>query len=359
MALFELKQDYGNEAEGLPPPPTFKDCAAADIDTVFFNGNEHADRHIIDGKDVLVVIVEGGTREHNSHWEAGAKQNFDTGLYKAHTILYIRTEDYGPKPKVGKPLVMDAGTDHKRTFDIMKCEEECGVFRMTEDETMSNVRYNAGTMTIEVDGLDDVSAVLGDLRKKTPAVAKVAINATARQARKLMIAEAKARYAVNSAGKRHLSDLVQRKKASNSSLSAELRIASYRNDLGYFQTRPNRPFMGHDVAQAPEYFTARVLKTSPMKALTGKGRLSKGFLVEFKSGHVGMVQRIVGTGRFHYTVRSGAPSTSDKMQTMGSPSAAAMHSTIWPEVEPEVELFLAAKLTERAEQVLARAKRKA
>lgn len=133
----------------------------------------------------------------------------------------------------------------------------------------------------------------------------------------------------------------------------------YRNDLGYFQTRPNRPFMGHDVAQAPEYFTARVLKTSPMKALTGKGRLSKGFLVEFKSGHVGMVQRIVGTGRFHYTVRSGAPSTSDKMQTMGSPSAAAMHSTIWPEVEPEVELFLAAKLTERAEQVLARAKRKA
>mgnify|MGYP000736662674 CR=1 FL=1 len=138
---------------------------------------------------------------------------------------------------------------------------------------MSNVRYNAGTMTIEVDGLDDVSAVLGDLRKKTPAVAKVAINATDR---KLMIAEAKARYAVNSAGKRHLSDLVQRKKASNSSLSAELRIASYRNDLGYFQTRPNRPFMGHDVAQAPEYFTARVLKTSPMKALTGKGRLSKG-----------------------------------------------------------------------------------
>ena len=133
---------------------------------------------------------------------------------------------------------------------------------------MSNVRYNAGTMTIEVDGLDDVSAVLGDLRKKTPAVAKVAINATARQARKLMIAEAKARYAVNSAGKRHLSDLVQRKKASNSSLSAELRIASYRNDLGYFQTRPNRPFMGHDVAQAPEYFTARVLKTSPMKPLT-------------------------------------------------------------------------------------------
>ncbi len=127
---------------------------------------------------------------------------------------------------------------------------------------MSNVRYNAGTIAIEVDGLDDVSAVLGDLRKKTPRGGEGRHQRHGRQARKLMIAEAKARYAVNSAGKRHLSDLVQRKKASNSSLSAELRIASYPNDLGYFQTRPNRPFMGHDVAQAPEYFTARVLKTS-------------------------------------------------------------------------------------------------
>lgn len=223
---------------------------------------------------------------------------------------------------------------------------------------MSRVRYDAGTMTIEVDGLDDVSAVLGDLRKKTPAVAKVAINATARQARKLMIAQAKARYAVNSAGKRHLNEL-QRKKASNTSLSAELHITSFRNDLGYFQTKPDRPFMGRDVVNAPKHFTARVLKASAMKELTGKGKLSKGFLVEFKSGHIGMVQRIVGTGKFHYTVRSGAPSTSDKMQTMGSPSAAAMHSTVWPEVEPEVELYLAAELTERAEQVLARAKRKA
>lgn len=135
MALFELKQDYGNEAGGLPPPPTFKDCAAADIDTVFFNGNEHADRHIIDGKDVLVVIVEGGTREHNSHWEAGAKQNFDTGLYTAYTVLYIRVRDYGPKPKVGKHLVLDKGTNRQRSYTILNCEEEAGVYRISMERT--------------------------------------------------------------------------------------------------------------------------------------------------------------------------------------------------------------------------------
>ena len=90
---------------------------------------------------------------------------------------------------------------------------------------MSNVTYSAGNLTITVAGLDTVEQALGDLKRKTPAAAKVAINATARQARKLMVAKAKTRYAVNAAGRRHLKDLVQRKKASNSSLMAELHIA--------------------------------------------------------------------------------------------------------------------------------------
>lgn len=113
---------------------------------------------------------------------------------------------------------------------------------------MSNVTYSAGNLTITVAGLDTVEQALGDLKRKTPAAAKVAINATARQARKLMVAKAKTRYAVNAAGRRHLKDLVRRKKASNSSLMAELHIAKMRNDLGYFKTSPAVPthFTGMD-----------------------------------------------------------------------------------------------------------------
>lgn len=110
MALFELKQDTGSGAAAPWAPPTFKDCVAADIDAAFFEENEHADRHTVDGKDVLIVLEDDDLREHSAHWEAGAKQNFDTGLYTAHTILYIRVEDYGPKPKIGKQLVLDKGT---------------------------------------------------------------------------------------------------------------------------------------------------------------------------------------------------------------------------------------------------------
>ncbi len=80
MALFELKQDTGSGAAAPWAPPTFKDCVAADIDAAFFEENEHADRHTVDGKDVLIVLEDDDLREHSAHWEAGAKQNFDTGL---------------------------------------------------------------------------------------------------------------------------------------------------------------------------------------------------------------------------------------------------------------------------------------
>lgn len=227
---------------------------------------------------------------------------------------------------------------------------------------MSSVTYDAGNLTITVAGLEDVADALGDLKKKTPAAAKVAINATARQARKLMVAQAKARYAVNAAGRRHLKDLVQRKKATNTSLSAELHIAKMRNDLGYFQHRPTETFTGRAVLQrAQAHVTARVLKSSSMRALTGTSGLSKGFLVEFKSGHVGMVQRRIGSNSSHKVTERGHPrwTTKDgrveKLVTMGSPSATAMHSTVWPMVEPDVVEYLQDRLEAQVERVLARA----
>lgn len=228
---------------------------------------------------------------------------------------------------------------------------------------MSEVTYNAGTMTITVAGLDDVEKALGDLKSKTPAAVKVAINATARQARKLMVAKAKARYAVNAAGQRHLKELVQRKKATNTSLSAELHIASFRSDLGYFENNPTQTFTGRAVLErAPQYVTARVLKASPMRPLSGvPGKYSKGFLVRFKSKHVGMVQRLIGSSSKYTETENGRPrwrakdGRVEKLVTMGSPSAAAMHNTIWPEVEPSVEEYLQERLDAQVERVLARA----
>ena len=97
--------------------------------------------------------------------------------------------------------------------------------------------------------------------------------------------------------------------------------------------------------------------------MTGDGaNLSKGFLVEFKSGHVGMVQRRIGSSSSHTVTERGRPrwrnkdGKVEKLVTMGSPSATAMHSTVWPYVEPEVTEYLYDRLMEQTERVIARAK---
>lgn len=130
MALFELTQNYTGAAAEWKRP-TFKECAAVERDTTFFNEDEHAELHKVDGKEVLIILEESDLRIHSAHWEAGAKQNFDTGLYTAHETLYIRVEDYGPKPKIGKLLTLDG----KRTYTIQKCVDEGGIYRMTIERT--------------------------------------------------------------------------------------------------------------------------------------------------------------------------------------------------------------------------------
>ena len=198
-----------------------------------------------------------------------------------------------------------------------------------------SVVYQGSNIVIGVEGINEVERILGNLKSKTPAVAKVAVNSTARYTRREMIKHAKARYAVNAAGARHLNDLKKTKSASNKDISAELHIATMRNDLGYFKSQPGTYYIGGNVANAPEYFKGKVLKSSAMKALTGAGNLSKGFLLPFKSGHVGMVQRVIGSRSRNTVTAKGYPrwTTRDgrveKLMTMGSPSATAMRPSLW------------------------------
>lgn len=216
-------------------------------------------------------------------------------------------------------------------------------------------------ITIEIDGLDTVARALGDLQGRSPQALKVAVNQTAREARKLMIAAAKARYVVNAAGARHLNELKQKKKASNTDLTATLFISKMRNDLGYFENDPTAAYTGGDVfTHSPSFYKARVLASSSLKPLPGKGNLSKGFLMEFQSGHIGMVQRVIGSRSKNTETARGRPRWTnergdvEKLQTMGAPSATAMHSQVWPDVRDDVELYLMARIQDRVDWILAR-----
>ena len=139
-------------------------------------------------------------------------------------------------------------------------------------------------------------------------------------------------------------------------------IAKPRADLAYFQHRPTQSFSGRAVLHnAPEYVQARILKSSSMRKLGAEdievrgrsiGPGSKGFLVEFSNGHVGMVQRQLGSSSSHRTTAKGRPRWTnrsgqvEKLITMGAPSAAGMHSTVWPLVAEDVVDYLLERLEE-------------
>lgn len=236
---------------------------------------------------------------------------------------------------------------------------------MASVNTAVNTKMEGRFITIEIDGLETVSGALGDLRRKSPAALKVAVNQTARQTRKWMIAAAKARYTVNAAGQRHLNDLKTNKKATNADPSATLFISKMRNDLGYFENKPRAVYTGRAaVARKGTVYQARVLRENSMKPLTGAGNLSKGFLAQFKSGHIGMVQRVIGSRSEHTTTEKGYPRWRskktgyvEKLQTMGSPSATAMHTKVWPEVQDDAEVYLMARLQDRVDWILTRARK--
>ena len=128
---------------------------------------------------------------------------------------------------------------------------------------MSIVTYDAGQMLLTVDDTG-VERALGSLYRKTPAVLKVAINRTARQARKDLISEAEKRYALTVRGKARLRLLKLRKSATNTSLSAELRQGDEGLTLNasYFQHSPTVPRMGLEAHATGAFMLFRKLRAA-------------------------------------------------------------------------------------------------
>lgn len=234
--------------------------------------------------------------------------------------------------------------------------------------------YDAGTTTIGVNA-EEVSQRLGELRRKTPAVIKVAVNATARETRKEMLRRVLKRYALTAKGKDRAKGLKQKVKATNADPAAVLWIGGIngaRADLAYFQHRVTVPHPGLRWQTGPTVFKARVLRSGGLHDLGGGpierngvtyGQGSKGFLAEFKSGHIGMIQRHIGKESERTTTKSGARRWRSKSgvvettQTYSSPSGTAQHHTVWEKEDVHVyaENTLNARLEKQIAKVIAKA----
>lgn len=107
---------------------SFKDILEADITGVFFNKQEFADDHTIDGKKMNVVVDENELLERDKS-RIGIQVD---GTFKSRRLIFVSREEYGPRPKIGKQLNLDG-----KLYSVKDCTEEAGMLAITLEAVRS------------------------------------------------------------------------------------------------------------------------------------------------------------------------------------------------------------------------------
>ncbi len=121
-------------------PPTFKDCAAADIGNVFLNPDEHGEVRTIlyDGATYEdITVIESGPTEGKRSSVVQMQHDFGQGLYKRTAIFYVAEKDLGGvKPEQGTMLSMndEEGGTFFHKYRVAESGTEMGMFRLKLEE---------------------------------------------------------------------------------------------------------------------------------------------------------------------------------------------------------------------------------
>lgn len=99
----------------------FKAILENDLKETFFIPEEFSERHMINGKEMDVLLDDyelmerKGSRKENEHFD---------GIFSADVLMYVKVEEFGVSPKVGALLVLDGS----RVYRVREVTEELGVY---------------------------------------------------------------------------------------------------------------------------------------------------------------------------------------------------------------------------------------
>lgn len=98
--------------------PSFKECIAADVSSVFLNRLEFADTHTVNGKKMAVLVDENELLERD---KAKLGTHAD-GVYKSRRLIYVAQADFGPRPAIKSVLTLD-----RVAYRVRDCTAEAGI----------------------------------------------------------------------------------------------------------------------------------------------------------------------------------------------------------------------------------------
>lgn len=132
--------DYGVGGEPEYSPPTFKQCAAVEIEKAFLNPDELAEVRtvIYDGKTFEDIhVIEVGPKEGKRSSAVQMQHDFGQGLYKRSITLHCAEKHLGGvKPEQGTQLYMNdkPGGKFFHKFRVVESTTEMGMFRIKLEE---------------------------------------------------------------------------------------------------------------------------------------------------------------------------------------------------------------------------------
>jgi len=95
---------------------TFKEQIAQDL-AIFFNQNELAEPHQIDGRTLNVIVDEDQLKERS-------QKEYD-GISVGEILYFVKAEDYGERPEEGTPQIFDG-----RQMYVFNCRDNDGMFEI-------------------------------------------------------------------------------------------------------------------------------------------------------------------------------------------------------------------------------------
>ena len=107
---------------------SFKAAIESDVSAVFFDLEEFADTHEVDGKNIPAMIDD---MEHVNR-EKRFKSHMD-GIHARQVLLYVSAADFGPLPAQGRLLTLDG-----RRYSVVDATDEGGVYAISLEANRSS-----------------------------------------------------------------------------------------------------------------------------------------------------------------------------------------------------------------------------
>lgn len=95
---------------------SLKDQIQSDLD-LFFNADDFAKPHTIDGR-ILNVVID------NDQLTKRSKKEYD-GLTVGEILYFVKAADFGERPEQGTPQIFDG-----RQMYVFDCREDNGVYEI-------------------------------------------------------------------------------------------------------------------------------------------------------------------------------------------------------------------------------------